>query len=516
MGTYAELPYTIALEHTNDSLAICREQGIYSQSTSFSPYSVRLQFSKEEFDAAMAEGKIFRDESGELKVVNWLDSEESLTSINSKGGRCNGDDAGCCTPSKPCDVGEGHCLNNDDCMDGLFCQLCEGKSGHLWDEGDKCCIEKPAVGTSLGVVQTDLIHSNWGDLENYVTFRYFPATNSANYQASVEDIWNTMGVDINCTVDQDLTVTVTPPSVYNPAKPIKLVTHGFTDTVQGDKVEFVKAWMGLADQPYAVILLDWQHLAAVNQGWHQWDDYVYNAAARNAIDVGTFTGLCLAELSNSHGMPAVNIHLLGHSLGGHVVGKAGMTYQAAHSNGAKIGRITGLDPAGPRYVDGPIMSAIPEIHERRISHESAAFVDIIHSNGAILPVFFTPTMRVHLGDLHQLGHRDFYPDGGSAQTGCFWGQDAGLKHICSHSRAPQYYLHSIRESTLFPSQKCASVDECNNEVADNLDTVYMGERAMEGWDESSSGRQMFYHDVGDCHWSWLEHSNSCCFWTPWC
>ena len=63
-------------------------------------------------------------------------------------------------------------------------------------------------------------------------------------------------------------------------------------------MEFVKAWMELADQPYAVILLDWKHLAAVNQGWHQWDDYVYNAAARNAIDVGTFTGLCLAELSN--------------------------------------------------------------------------------------------------------------------------------------------------------------------------------------------------------------------------
>ena len=58
--------------------------------------------------------------------------------------------------------------------------------------------------------------------------------------------------------------------------------------------------MGLADQPYAVVMLDWQGLAQPLQGpsWNKMDDYVYNAAARNAIDVGTFTGLCLAELSN--------------------------------------------------------------------------------------------------------------------------------------------------------------------------------------------------------------------------
>ena len=67
-----------------------------------------------------------------------------------------------------------------------------------------------------------------------------------------------------------------------------------------------------------------------------------------------------------------------------------MTFQAAHSDGEKIGRITGLDPAGPRYVDGPILKAIPEIHQRRLSHESATFVDVIHSNGDLQPVFLAP------------------------------------------------------------------------------------------------------------------------------
>ena len=29
-----------------------------------------------------------------------------------------------------------------------------------------------------------------------------------------------------------------------------------------------------------------------------WDNFVYDLAARNSIDVGEFLGLCLAELSN--------------------------------------------------------------------------------------------------------------------------------------------------------------------------------------------------------------------------
>ena len=49
-------------------------------------------------------------------------------------------------------------------------------------------------------------------------------------------------------------------------------------------------------------------------------------------------------------------------------------------------RITGLDPAGPRFVDGPVLPAIPELNKEILSPESAQFVDIIHTNGAVLPV----------------------------------------------------------------------------------------------------------------------------------
>ena len=54
--------------------------------------------------------------------------------------------------------------------------------------------------------------------------------------------------------------------------------------------------------------------------------------------------------------------------------------------------IKGLDPAGPRFFDGPILSAIPELHSEILCPESAAFVDIIHSNGGLEPVAVSPVV----------------------------------------------------------------------------------------------------------------------------
>ena len=48
------------------------------------------------------------------------------------------------------------------------------------------------------------------------------------------------------------------------------------------------------------------------------------------------------------------IHMVGHSLGGHVLGFAGKKLRL--SNHDKIGRITGLDPAEPLFkvIDDPL------------------------------------------------------------------------------------------------------------------------------------------------------------------
>lgn len=47
--------------------------------------------------------------------------------------------------------------------------------------------------------------------------------------------------------------------------------------------------------------------------------------------------------------------------------------------------MAGLDPAGPRFVDGPYVDAIPELADNILTKESANFVDVIHTNGAFEP-----------------------------------------------------------------------------------------------------------------------------------
>lgn len=349
-----------------------------------------------------------------------------------------------------------------------------------------------------------LIRLDWETLSREVTLRYFSV--DTYYDSSdPHEIWDNMGENITCTVGQDMSVTVTPPGNFNAAKPIKLLTHGFIDTMINDNTQFVNAWMDHLGGDYSVVLADWHNLAY----WAQidgWDDFVYDLTARNSIDVGEFTGLCLAQLSNSAGMGGDMFHFVGHSLGAHLVGKAGRMFQSSHPSGEMVGRITGLDPAGPRFVDGPILPAIPELNQEILSASSAGFVDVIHTNGGFEPAAVSPVPR--LGAIQQLGHLDFYPDGGSVQEGCVLGIDALPGGTCSHVRSLLYYLHSIREEFLFPSMSCSTVENCNWEIAED-DTVvaYMGERAMKDYQGAS---QLLYHDIWDCHWTYEEHNTFLC------
>ena len=121
-----------------------------------------------------------------------------------------------------------------------------------------------------------------------------------------------------------------------------------------------------------VILVNWSGLAFAIQA-PDWDSVLYDAAARNAIDIGQYLGHCLAGI---HKYGNANLHLSGHSLGAHLMGKAGRIYHEI--TGEKVDRITGCDPAGPRFVDGPIMSAIPELYANRLNPESGRQFSYIH------------------------------------------------------------------------------------------------------------------------------------------
>lgn len=66
--------------------------------------------------------------------------------------------------------------------------------------------------------------------------------------------------------------------------------------------------------------------------------------------------------------------------------------------GRQIGRVTGLDPAGPSWNGKKA--------EERLSPDDAVFVDAIHTDGNLL------------GYGNRLADADFYPNGGTSQNGC--------------------------------------------------------------------------------------------------
>ncbi|KAJ8966507.1 hypothetical protein NQ317_019652 [Molorchus minor] len=73
-------------------------------------------------------------------------------------------------------------------------------------------------------------------------------------------------------------------------------------------------------------------------------------------------------------VPLENIHLIGHSLGAHVAGFAAKKIKEL--TGEKIGRISGLEPAGPIFRENIL------VKQERLDQEDANVVDVIHTDAA--------------------------------------------------------------------------------------------------------------------------------------
>ncbi|VEN50592.1 unnamed protein product [Callosobruchus maculatus] len=120
----------------------------------------------------------------------------------------------------------------------------------------------------------------------------------------------------------------------------------------------------------------------------------YAVSAANIKPIGYY----IAKFIVASQVPLERVHLVGHSLGAHLAGFVGKW--VISMTGDKVGRITGLDPAGPMF-DYP---TAPPTH--RLDKSDAHFVDAVHTD--IQGYGYTPP----------LGHVDFYPNGGKDQPGC--------------------------------------------------------------------------------------------------
>uniref|UniRef100_A0A8D2PZ14 Triacylglycerol lipase n=1 Tax=Zosterops lateralis melanops TaxID=1220523 RepID=A0A8D2PZ14_ZOSLA len=172
--------------------------------------------------------------------------------------------------------------------------------------------------------------------------------------------------------------------------------------------------------------------------WRGGSSGLYTDAVNNVRVVGAELEYLVNFLEKEYGYSPANIHFIGHSLGAHVAGEAGRRKPG-------IGRITGLDPAGPLFQYTPAMV--------RLDPSDAKFVDIIHT---------------HAGILQTCGHLDFYPNGGKKMPGCNQlrvpplqtKQEALMISFgCGHKRSLRYYAESIITPNGFVGYRCDTYRE---------------------------------------------------------
>lgn len=207
-----------------------------------------------------------------------------------------------------------------------------------------------------------------------------------------------------------------------------VIIHGFSATSHDYRLtDLRKAFLEKYD--YNVVMVDWSPGA---------DHVNYLQAAANTRVVGAVTAGLLEALRDAKDLDLAQLHLVGHSLGAHICGYVGRRLKG-------IGRITGLDPAGPFFED----TKTPV----RLDPSDATFVDVIHTDGRKYFGF---------GIIIPVGHVDFYPNKGKHQPACKTNTFGTIRKLvsakldslsadiaCSHMRSILLFTESVRSSCRF-------------------------------------------------------------------
>ncbi|XP_050520695.1 lipase member H-B-like isoform X1 [Daktulosphaira vitifoliae] len=231
-----------------------------------------------------------------------------------------------------------------------------------------------------------------------------------------------------------------------PKQPLKIITHGWLATSENSTGVFAIKTAYVNTTKYNVISVDWSAVGG---------NVVYPIPAYLTTRVGGVIAKLLENLVQLEYIKPTNIHLIGHSLGAHVSGACGAAFTLG-----KIGRITGLDPAGPGFEYG-------QIRPNRLDKTDALFVDVLHTAGGVA------------GFYKSIGHADFYPNGGSPpQPGCYEGLSEMLKIAgCSHARSHQLYADSIYHMNSMIATQCSSWSYYESGGCNNNTKSFLGHSA---------------------------------------
>ncbi|XP_050350312.1 pancreatic triacylglycerol lipase-like [Nymphalis io] len=197
-------------------------------------------------------------------------------------------------------------------------------------------------------------------------------------------------------------------SNFNARNPTVVVAHGWLSNQNTNPNPILRnAFLRRADVNF--IVLDWRRVAAST----------YPTAVAGVPGVGRGLGQFLNFLNRVTGAPFNTMHLIGFSLGAHVVGNAGREL------GGRAARVTGLDPAGPLW----------HVNSNRLRRTDGVYVEGIHTDGG----------TTGLGIGSAVADADFFPNGGKSQPGC-------STSLCNHNRAFELFAASIANTHLVGNQ----------------------------------------------------------------
>uniref|UniRef100_F7AMZ2 Pancreatic lipase-related protein 2-like n=1 Tax=Ciona intestinalis TaxID=7719 RepID=F7AMZ2_CIOIN len=176
----------------------------------------------------------------------------------------------------------------------------------------------------------------------------------------------------------------------------------------------------------------------------------YAQSATDTQIVGAEIALFIQNIADYFQISHASFHCIGHSLGAQAC-----SYLGSRLN-PKVGRISGLDPAGPYFEGTPI--------EVRLDSSDATFVDVLHTDAEKLKDFGYGTNEIS-------GHVDFWPNNGIQQPGCdqnilstiigINGVVDGVQNFvaCNHLRALSLYTESITTSCPFEGNPCTGYED---------------------------------------------------------
>lgn len=245
---------------------------------------------------------------------------------------------------------------------------------------------------------------------------------------------------------------------YDPSKENIIFFHGFHDK-PSTKTTKVFTSAHLNALKYNVITLDWSESAS--------GTYI-GAIVRSRLLGSRLADELLDTFPSESG--ALNVHLIGHSLGGQLAGLIGYYVQQSTNQETKVKRTTGLDPAGPGFFGNLFL--------HHLSDSDAQFVDIIHTDSGYLG----------LGYPASAGHVDFWPNGGTrSQPRCSgYSSFSPFGRLCSHIYAVELYAESVESSSAFVAVAAADWNSFKNGIVSET------ERAVMGADCNSNARGNYY------------------------